>query len=58
MNTAPDAQTIPWAAWKASELNSVFHEQGRAGSVSRITAATVRHGERTIVEGTRAEGTA
>ena len=44
--TAPaDTPTIPWAEWKARELNRVFHEQGRLADMSRITAATVRHGE-------------
>lgn len=45
VNLPADAPTIPWAEWKARELNRVFHEQGCSGSVSRITAATVRHGE-------------
>ena len=46
LNAAADAPTIPWAEWRARELNRVFHEQGCAGSVSQIKAATVRHGER------------
>ena len=45
LNAAADAPTIPWAEWRARELNRVFHEQGCAGSVSQIKAATVRHGE-------------
>jgi hypothetical protein len=35
----------PWAEWKAKELNRLFQEQGLTGEQSRITAATVRHGE-------------
>ena len=46
MNAPADAPTIPYAEWKAREINRIFHEHGKAGSVSRITAATVRHGER------------
>jgi len=41
----PDAPTIPWAEWKAREINRVFHEQGRSGTISQIKAATVRHGD-------------
>jgi hypothetical protein len=37
---------IPWAEWKAAELNRLFREQGATGEPGRITAATVRHGER------------
>lgn len=35
----------PWAEWKATELNRLFHEQGVAGQPGRITASTVEHGE-------------
>lgn len=37
---------VPWAVWKAQELNRIFHEHGISGEMSRITAATVRHGEK------------
>ncbi len=35
-----------WAEWKASALNRLFQQQGLTGRPGRITAATVRHGER------------
>ena len=37
---------VPWAQWKAAMLNRLFLEQGTSGQPGRITAATVRHGER------------
>jgi len=37
---------IPWAEWKAAGLNRLFQEQCTSGQPGRITAATVRHGER------------
>jgi hypothetical protein len=37
---------IAWADWKAAALNRVFQEQGTSGQPGKITAATVRHGER------------
>jgi hypothetical protein len=37
---------IAWAEWKAAALNRLFQEQGVTGKPGRITAATVRHGER------------
>jgi hypothetical protein len=37
---------IPWAEWKAAALNRLFQEQGVTGQLGRITAETVRHGER------------
>ena len=37
---------IPWAEWKAAALNRLFQEQGVTRKPGRITAATVRHGER------------
>jgi hypothetical protein len=37
---------IPWAEWKAAALNRLFQEQGVTGQPGRITAETVRHGER------------
>jgi hypothetical protein len=36
----------PWAEWKAAALNRLFQEHGAFGKAGRITAATVRHGER------------
>jgi hypothetical protein len=36
-----------WAEWKAHMLNQLFKEQGLTGQEGRITAATVRHGEKT-----------
>jgi len=36
----------PWAEWKAAALNRLFQEQGVSRKPGRITAATVRHGER------------
>jgi hypothetical protein len=42
----PDASGIPWAEWKAAALNRLFREQGVTGQPGRITAETVRHGER------------
>jgi len=41
----------PWAEWKAAALNRLFQEQGVSRKPGRITAATVRHGER-ITRGT------
>jgi hypothetical protein len=35
-----------WAQWKAASLNRLFQEQGVTGRLGRITAATVRLGER------------
>ena len=35
-----------WPDWKAAALNRLFQEQGVTGKPGRITAATVRHGER------------
>jgi hypothetical protein len=37
---------MSWAEWKAGALNRLFLEQGIAGAPGRITAETVRHGER------------
>jgi len=37
---------IPWPEWKAAALNRLFQEQGATGKPGRISAATVRHGER------------
>jgi hypothetical protein len=39
-----------WAEWKAAALNRLIQEQGVTGKPGRITAATVRHGERTRSE--------
>lgn len=38
--------SLPWAEWKAAYLNRLFQEQGVTKLPGRITAATVRHGER------------
>jgi hypothetical protein len=35
-----------WSEWKARCLNRLFHEQGVTGKPGCVTAATVRHGER------------
>jgi len=43
---SPDAAGIPWAEWKAAALNRLFQEHGTSGQPGRITAETVRHGER------------
>jgi hypothetical protein len=40
------AKGTPWAEWKAAALNRLFQEHGATGKPGRITAATVRHGER------------
>ncbi len=37
---------IPWEEWQARTLNRLFQEQGVTGQPGRITAATVRHGDR------------
>ena len=36
-----------WAEWKAAALNSIFKKQGVTGTPGRITAETIRRGERT-----------
>jgi hypothetical protein len=38
---------MDWYEWKAAALNRLFLERGVTGEPGRITAATVRHGERT-----------
>jgi hypothetical protein len=44
---SPDeGKSATWAEWKASMLNKLFLEQGVTGQPGKITAATVRHGER------------
>lgn len=40
------ARGISWAEWKAAALNRLFEEPGATGQPGRITAETVRHGER------------
>jgi hypothetical protein len=49
---ALEAETkgMSWAEWKAAELNRLFEDQGVTGEPSRITAATVQHGERRLGE--------
>ena len=37
-------QLLPYAEWKAQQLNALFKSQGRTGEAGRITAATIRHG--------------
>jgi hypothetical protein len=37
---------VDWYEWKAAALNRLFQEQGTSGQPGKITAATVRHGER------------
>lgn len=41
------SKATSWAEWKAAALNRLFQEQGVTGRPGRITAETVRHGERT-----------
>ena len=41
-----EERVMSWAEWKAVALNRLFLEQGTAGQLGRITAETVRHGER------------
>lgn len=43
------SKVMDWAEWKAAALNRLFQEQGATGKPGRITAATVRHGERKAV---------
>jgi hypothetical protein len=45
--TAPE-RVMSWADWKAAALNRLFLEQGTGGQLGRITAETVRHGERQV----------
>ena len=40
------SKVMDWAEWKAAALNRLFREQGVTGKPGRITAATIRHGER------------
>jgi hypothetical protein len=56
---ATAGQDVPqsWAEWKAAALNRLFQEQGVTGQPSRITAATVRHGEGTGGDERRPEPT-
>lgn len=51
---ALEAETrgISWAEWKAAELNRLFEDQSVTGEPSRITVATVLHGERRMIEPT------
>jgi hypothetical protein len=46
IEAAPDVSGWSWAEWKAGALNRLFQEQGTSGQPGRITAETVRHGER------------
>jgi len=45
-NSEDEPAGVPWAEWKAAELNRLFQLQGVMGDLGRITAATVRDGER------------
>lgn len=38
--------SLSWVEWKAQNLNRLFQGQGLTGQPGRITAETVRHGER------------
>jgi len=38
----PIERAVPWAEWKAAQLNQVFEQQGVTGKPGRITADTVR----------------
>jgi hypothetical protein len=40
------SKIVDWAEWMAAALNRLFQEQDATGKPGRITAATVRHGER------------
>jgi hypothetical protein len=40
------SKATSWAEWKAAALNRLFQERGVTGRPGRITAETVRHGER------------
>jgi len=44
----PDAagKGTPWAQYQAERLNELFRTQGVTGQPAKITATTVRHGER------------
>ena len=42
-----------WVEWKAAQLNRLFQEQGVTGRPGRITAKTIRHGERKSEEHAR-----
>lgn len=39
-------RVMSWAEWKAAALNQLFMELGQTGQPGRITADTIRHGER------------
>ena len=41
---SPGIKAIPWAQWKADELNRLFQEQSSLRKPARITAETVTHG--------------
>lgn len=40
------SRAIPWAEWKATALNRIWQEHATTSKPARITADTVRHGER------------
>lgn len=39
-------RVMSWAEWQAATLNRLFLEQGLTGQSGRITADTIRHGQR------------
>jgi len=41
-----DERVMSWAEWQARNLNRLFLEEGQTGQPGRITADTVRHGQR------------
>ena len=45
LNEMGRSPRVSWAEWKAAALNRLVKEQGLAGELGRVTAATVRHGE-------------
>jgi len=50
-HSEPDEVLIPWAEWKARELNRLFLEKGVTREPGRITTETVRNGERMASNG-------
>jgi hypothetical protein len=46
-----EERVMSWSEWKAAALNRLFLEQGTAGQSGRITAETVRHGQRSDRKG-------
>jgi hypothetical protein len=44
--TGWNPEPVPWARYQAERLNKLFEEQGVLGQPGKISATTVRHGER------------